>query len=128
MSRILLVEDDPILLGMYRDKFLHEGFEVETAPDGEQGINKMRSFQPDIVLLDLLMPEQSGFDVLKFAKQDPTLKDIRIVILTNVHADGQDMVDNWGAASFLTKAEITPEEVVHRVNVILGEATPQHTS
>lgn len=122
MSKILLVEDDPILLGMYRDKFVHEGFEVETAQDGEEGINKMRSFSPHIVLLDLMMPEQSGFDVLKFAKQDPELKDTRIVILTNVHADGEDMVKNWGATSFLTKAETTPEEVVNKINVLLSEA------
>lgn len=123
MKRIILIEDDPILLSMYKDKFLHEEFEVETAQDGEAGINLMRSFHPDIVLLDLLMPEQSGFDVLKFAKQDPELKDIRIIILSNVHADGEDMVKNWGATSFLTKADTTPDEVVKKVNDIL--ALPQ---
>ncbi len=120
MSKILLVEDDPILLSMYRDKFVHEKFEVEIAQDGETGINKMRSFQPDLVLLDLMMPEQSGFDVLKFAKQDPELKNIPIVILTNAHADEEGMVKDWGIAAFLMKADNTPEEVVSKVNGLLG--------
>lgn len=121
MSRILLVEDDAILLAMYRDKFLHEGFEVEVAQDGEAGINKLRSFQPDIVLLDLLMPEQSGFDVLKFAKQDPELKNIPIVILTNAHADEEGMIKDWGIAAFLMKADNTPEDVVSKVNILLSQ-------
>jgi CheY-like chemotaxis protein len=124
MSKILLVEDDAILLSMYQDKFVHDGFEVETAQDGEDGINKMRSFQPDIVLLDLLMPEQSGFDVLKFAKQDPELKNIPIVILTNAaHADGGGMIKDWGIAAFLMKADNTPEDVVSKVNGLLQPKT-----
>lgn len=124
MSKILLVEDDAILLSMYRDKFLHEGFEVEISQDGETGINKMRSFGPDIVLLDLLMPEQSGFDVLKFAKADPQLQHVPIVILTNAHADEAGMVKDWGIAAFLMKADNTPEEVVKKVNILLSEAKP----
>lgn len=124
MSRILLVEDDPILLSMYQDKFVHEGFDVEIAQDGEAGINKMRSFRPDIVLLDLMMPEQSGFDVLKFAKQDPELKNIPIVILTNAHADESGMVKDWGIAAFLMKADNTPEDVVNKVNVLLPKTQP----
>jgi CheY-like chemotaxis protein len=128
MSKILLVEDDAILLGMYRDKFVHEGFTVETAGDGEEGINKIRSIHPDIVILDLLMPEQSGFDVLKFAKGDPELKDIPIVILTNAHADGEEIVQKWGASAFLMKANTTPEEVVQRVKQLLAKEHPDSSS
>lgn len=124
MSKILLVEDDAILLSMYKDKFVNEGFEVEVAQDGETGINKMRSFQPDVVLLDLLLPEQSGFDVLKFAKQDPELSKIPIIILTNAHADEQGMIKDWGIAAFLVKADNTPEEVVGKVNTLLQKTSP----
>lgn len=128
MSKILLIEDDAILLGMYRDKFLHEGFEVETAQNGEEGMNKLRSFLPDVVLLDLLMPEQSGFDVLKFAKQDPELSKIPIIILTNAHADETGMVKDWGVAAFLMKADNTPEDVVSKVNILLTEKQNTNTS
>lgn len=124
MNKILLVEDDAILLSMYRDKFVREGFTVEVAQDGETGINKMRSFQPDIVLLDLLLPEQSGFDVLKFAKQDPELKNIPIVILTNAHADEEGMIKDWGIAAFLMKVDNTPEDVVNKVNQLLPKTQP----
>lgn len=120
MSKILLVEDDAILRSMYQDKFTHDGFTVEVAQDGEEGINKMRSFRPDIVLLDLLMPEQSGFDVLKFAKQDPELQNIPIVILTNAHADEAGMIKDWGIAAFMMKADHTPEDVARKVNNLLS--------
>ena len=119
MSKILLIEDDTILLQMYRDKFVHEGFTVETASDGESGIIKMRSMQPDIVLLDLMLPEQSGFDVLKFAKSDPEFAKIPIIILTNAHIEEQDMIKKWSIAPFLTKADYTPDEVVTKVREIL---------
>lgn len=121
MSKILLVEDDAILLIMYRDKFVHEGFEVETAIDGDDGIKKLQSFRPDIVLLDLIMPRVSGFNVLKFAKNDPTLKKIPIVILTNIYADAEDLVKNWGAAYFLLKADYTPDQIVEKVNQLLAQ-------
>src|SRR6266571_1268170 len=87
MNKILLVEDDEILLEMYKDKFVHEGFQVETATDGEEGLAKMRVFAPHVVLLDLLMPKMSGFDVLTSVKNDPALSKIPILVLTNIYAD-----------------------------------------
>ncbi|HSA84059.1 MAG TPA: response regulator [Patescibacteria group bacterium] len=125
MNKVLLIEDDALLLSMYQDKFVHEGFTVETATDGETGINKMRLFQPDIVLLDLLLPEQSGFDVLKFAKQDPQLQNVPIIILTNAHADRDGMIKDWGVVALMLKAETTPEEVVQKVREVLP--IPQQT-
>lgn len=119
MHKILLIEDDTILLQMYQDKFVHEGFTVQTATDGESGIMKMRTFQPDLVLLDLMLPEQSGFDVLKFAKSDSEFTNIPIVILTNAHVDERDMISNWGISAFLMKADNTPADVVTKVREIL---------
>src|SRR6266478_1864945 len=104
MSKILLVEDDKILLEMYRDKFTNEKFEVQTANNGQEGIEKMRSFKPDIVLLDLIMPGVSGFDVLKIVKDDPELNKIPIFVLTNIYADAEDLVKNWGVKYFLLKS------------------------
>ncbi len=120
MNKILLVEDDVILLEMYRDKFVHEGFDVQTAVDGQDGIKKMKSFKPDVVLLDLIMPRVSGFDVLKLAKNDPVLNKIPILVLTNIYANAEDLLKNWGAKAFLLKSNNTPEDIVDNVKKLLS--------
>jgi CheY-like chemotaxis protein len=119
MNKVLLVEDDPILLEMYKDKFVKEGFSVETAVNGEEGIATMKSFQPDIMLLDLIMPQSTGFSVLKFIKLHPEYKHIPIIILTNIYADGEDLVKNWGVKHFLLKSNSTPDLVVEKVMQVL---------
>ena len=121
MYKILLVEDDKILLEMYRDKFKHEGFEVFTAGDGQEGIEEMRLVKPDVVLLDLIMPKVTGFEFLKLVKVDPTLNKIPILVLTNIFADAEDLVKNWGVKYFLLKANYTPESIVNKVKEILGQ-------
>ena len=127
MNKILLVEDDAVLLEMYKDKFVHEGYDVQTAVEGQDGIGKMRSFQPDVVLLDLIMPGVTGFDVLKLAKDDPVLTKIPILVLTNIFADAEDLVKNWGAESFMLKSNYTPEDIVTKVQQILSRKTPERT-
>lgn len=119
MNKILLVEDDTALLEMYKDKFVHDGFEVETAVDGEDALKKMRSFHPEVVLLDLIMPKVSGFDVLKRVKEDPVLSKIPMLVLTNIFADAEDLVKNWGAAHVILKSNTTPEDIVKKVNEVL---------
>lgn len=121
MYKILLVEDDKILLEMYRDKFTHEGFEVFTAVDGQEGIEEMKLVKPNVVLLDLIMPKVTGFEFLKLVKVDPTLNKIPILVLTNIFADAEDLVKNWGVKYFLLKANYTPENIVDKVKQILGQ-------
>ncbi len=105
---------------MYKDKFMHDGFDVQTAVDGQDGIEKMKTFKPDVVLLDLIMPRVSGFDVLKLAKDDPILNKIPILVLSNIYADAEDLVKNWGAKYFLLKSNYTPEDIVNRVKQLLS--------
>lgn len=125
MNKILLVEDDKILLEMYHDKFVSEKFDVQTANDGQDGINKMKSFKPDIILLDLIMPRVSGFEVLKMAKADPELKKIPIIVLTNIYADAEDLVKNWGVDFFLLKANYTPDNIATKVKqIVSGKPLP----
>jgi DNA-binding response OmpR family regulator len=120
MNKILIIEDDKILLEMYKDKFAHEKFEVQTASEGQEGIEKMKSFQPNIVLLDLIMPKVSGFEFLKLVKADPSLSNVPIIVLTNIYADAEDLVKNWGVEYFLLKANYTPETIVVRVRETLA--------
>lgn len=119
MSKVLIVEDDESLRDVYREVFESEGFTVEIAKDGKEGIEKMSSFLPEIALLDLMMPRMSGFDVLKSVKDNPSLKNIPILVLTNINPDVQDLLKNWGARSFLLKADNTPGQVVDKARMIL---------
>lgn len=119
MPKVLIVEDEESLRDVYREEFESEGFTVETAKDGHEGVEKMASFLPELVLLDLMMPRMSGFDVLKEAKQNPVLKNIPIIVFTNINPDVQDLLKNWGATSFLLKADNTPGQVVERAREML---------
>jgi len=119
MNKVLIIEDDKILLEMYKDKFAKDGFEVQTAAEGQAGLEIMRTFHPDIVLLDLIMPNVSGFELLKLVKQDQTINTIPIIVLTNIYADSEDLVKNWGVAHFLLKSDYTPETIVEKVKNIL---------
>jgi len=121
MTKVLIIEDDKILLEMYKDKFAHEKFEVQIAGDGQEGIEKMKASLPDVVLLDLIMPKVNGFEFLKLVKADPSLKNVPILVLTNIYADAEDLVKNWGVQYFLLKSNFTPETIVAKVKQILGE-------
>lgn len=122
MNSILIIEDDAALREMYKTKFTKENFSVTTAVDGQEGIKKMRTINPQIVLLDLIMSNVSGFDVLKMVKDDVKLNKIPILILTNIFVDVEDLLKNWGATDFLLKANTTPDEVVRRVKHILEQS------
>lgn len=121
MIKVLLIEDDKILLDMYKDKFIHEGYEVQTAIDGKEGFEKMLTFNPDIVLLDLIMPNKSGFDLLELRKNNQKVNKIPILVLTNIYADTTDLLQNWGVSYCLLKSNYTPEEVVEKVREILTQ-------
>lgn len=121
MVKVLLIEDDIVLQKMYVDKFIHEGFSVAVAIDGGEGLSKMRSFQPNIVILDLMLPTMTGFDVVDKARNDPALQQIPIIVLTNIFADGEDLVKNKGVKAFLLKANTTPDDVVKKITALLSQ-------
>jgi CheY-like chemotaxis protein len=90
MAKILLVEDDTILVEMYQAKFELEGHEVSVATNGEECLAILKEFQPELILLDILMPKLNGFHVLKEIKKQPDLRQIPVILLTNL---GQAEVD-----------------------------------
>lgn len=113
---ILLIEDDTFLAGMYVTKLTMEHFDVELANDGATGLAKAEAMTPDLILLDILLPKMNGFDVLKRIKEQPALKDIPVILLTNLGqksdvAQGLDL----GAADYLIKAHFMPSEVVDKI-------------
>lgn len=113
---ILIVEDDPVLLKMYSEKFKFEGFKVLTAPNGEDGLRLSLSGKIDMILLDLMLPRLSGAELLAKLRSNPNGKNIKVIVLTNLaEQEEKSKVMALGAMDYLIKAMQTPEEVVNKV-------------
>ncbi len=119
-KKVLLVEDDKMILDMYTLKFTQEGYEVTQAENGKDGLDLARKINPDIVLLDIILPQMDGFTVLKSLKADPKLQKIPVVLLTNLGQDGDVKKGiELGAVDYLIKANFTPSQVVDKVKSVL---------
>lgn len=119
--KILLVEDDSFLASVYATKFELEGFIVLHASDGEQGLKVAEKNQPDIILLDMLMPKMDGFEVLHRLKLDQHLMQIPVVMLTNLgQKEDVERCLKEGAVEYLIKAHFVPGEAVDKVRKILN--------
>jgi DNA-binding response OmpR family regulator len=118
--KVLIVEDEMALRDIYSTKLLAEGFEVEQASDGSQGLNQAINFQPDVIMLDIVMPIKNGFEVLEDLKLNPKTKDIPVVIMSNLGQTYEIKRGmSLGAEAFLTKANIVPSAVVEKINEVL---------
>lgn len=114
--KILLVEDEEMLANMYEVKFKNEGFDLIKALDGSKGLELAKSEKPDFILLDIIMPKMDGFSVLTSLREDPTTKDIPVILLTNLGQEEDiERGKKLGAVGYLVKANITPSEVVDAV-------------
>ncbi len=109
---------------MYEKIFKFEGFDVELAADGEEGLDKIRSIKPTLVLLDIMMPKMNGLQVLEKVKQDPETKAIPVIMLTNL-AGSQDAEAalTKGAVKYIIKSEFEPKQIVNMVKEILAGYT-----
>ena len=115
MAKILLIEDDLPLVRMYQVAFKNCGHVFISATDGQEGLDKIRQEKPDLVLLDLVLPKKTGFEVLKEAKSDPRTARISIICLSVLHQ--QEDVDkclSLGADYYIVKSDVTPEQVVSK--------------
>ncbi len=124
MTKVLVVEDDALMSRMYQKIFSFEGYEVEMAGDGEEGLEKAKTVKPTIVLLDVMMPKLNGLQVLEKLKMDPDTKSIPVVMLTNL-AGQQDAETalTKGAVKYIVKSEHEPKEVADMVKEILAGYT-----
>ncbi|MAG28738.1 response regulator [bacterium] len=116
---ILLIEDEEMLGSMYKTKFEKEGFAIETAIDGEAGLEKVKTGKFDVVLIDIIMPKLDGFAVLKQLRAMDQYKDIPILILTNLSQE-EDMSKGktLGATDYLVKANFTPTQVLEKIQSV----------
>lgn len=120
MSKIAIIEDDPTISQMYRMKFEADGFEVQLANNGKRGVALVESFLPDIILMDLQMPEMGGADALAEIRKHDWGKTIPVFILTNLgEEEAPKGIRALGIESYIVKAELTPRQVVDRVRAAL---------
>lgn len=120
-AKIAIVEDDLAISQMYRFKFEAEGYQVETAENGKLGLELIESMKPDVVLLDLMMPEMTGDQVLEAMRKTSWGKNMKVVILTNMgEQEIPDSVKTLGVTAVILKANMTPRQVFDIVKKHLG--------
>lgn len=120
-KKVMIVEDDFFVNDIYETKFKKEGCEVVAVDDGEKAMKKLEGgFVPDVILLDLIMPNMDGREFLEEVKKFPNLKSVPILVLSNLSQD-EDVKESLdlGAKDYIVKSHLTPTEVFHRVCTFL---------
>ncbi|HEU5397354.1 MAG TPA: response regulator [Verrucomicrobiae bacterium] len=122
---VLFVEDDPLILTIYRNRLQREGFQVETVADGLAALEKLPQLKPSLVILDLMLPMLDGLDVLKFIRDDSDLKATPVLILSNAYMDDQaSKALKAGANKGMLKSQCTPAKLMEVIHELLGMAEP----
>ena len=115
MSKILIIEDDKFLRELLQVKLKKENFSVFVAVNGEEGIKKAQEEQPDLILLDLILPNIDGFEVLKRIRDNPAIAAIKVIVLSNLgQKEDVERALNLGAVDYLVKAHFTLDEIVKK--------------
>jgi len=127
-SRILLVEDDLALATAYKIRMDAEGFDVRHCPNGEDALQEALDYRPDLILLDIMMPKISGFDVLDILRNTKQTAHTKIIILTALSqpADRKRAKD-LGADEFLVKSQAVIADVMNRIRFHLGVKDPNES-
>jgi DNA-binding response OmpR family regulator len=117
MKKILIVEDDQIVSNIYRNKFSVEGYEVETAGDGEAGLEIIRSFRPDAVILDLMLPKLNGVELMKQLRAEPAFTNLPIFVFSNTYLSNL-VQEAWkaGATKCLCKSACSPKQLLEVIS------------
>lgn len=122
MKTILFVEDESALQKTFGDLLRQEGYEMISALDGELGIGLANNKKPNLILLDLVLPKASGFEVLKKLKEDVATKEIPVIVLTNLESmEDIEKALGLGATTYLVKANYSLEEILEKVKKTLGD-------
>lgn len=120
-TKIAIIEDDQSISQMYRIKFEGENYNVETAENGKLGLELAEKMKPDVILLDLMMPEMTGDEMLQAMRKTDWGKDIKVIILTNMgEQEAPPILKDLGAKRFIVKAEMTPRQVAEMVKAELA--------
>lgn len=124
-KKILLIEDDDLIREMYASELINNGFEVSACPDGDKGLEALKTGQFDLLLLDIMLPGINGLEVLRQVKQDPKTKELKVVLLTNL---GQETVIKQGfglgAIGYLIKSSYNPDQIINEVKAFIDNTNP----
>ncbi len=124
MTKVLLVEDDINLREIYAARLSAEGYDLVTASDGEEALSKAVSEKPNLIVLDVMMPKISGFDVLDIIRSTPETKTTQVIMLSALSQESdRERGERLGANKYLIKSQITLEDVVSTVKNMLAEAS-----
>jgi len=120
-KKILIVEDDEFLRSLNAKRLETEGFEVIVAVDGQEAIAKLAEIKPDLIFLDLLLPNVDGFEVLTKIKQDESTKAIPVIVFSNLgQPEDIEKAKKLGANDFMVKANFTLDDVIQKIKQVLG--------
>ncbi len=122
MKRILIIEDDQLVADIYRNKFTVDGYQVEIANDGQAGLDLLKQFKPDAVILDLMLPRITGVEVMKQVRADPDYRTLPIVVYSNTCMTNM-VKDAWraGATQCLSKANCSPDQLLDVVRGLVAK-------
>lgn len=119
---ILIIEDDQFIRDIYTDELIKNGFAVDSVGTGKEGLDKLSQNKYDLLLLDVMLPDTNGLEILKQVKQNPATKSLKIILLTNL---GQDAAIQQGfklgADKYLIKMSYNPDQIVSEVKMYLEE-------
>lgn len=120
MQKIFLVEDDPFLVDIYSTKFKKLGYDVVNSAGGEEIIAKLQEAKPDVLILDIVLPNIDGWEILRRVKADDRLKGLKVIILSNLGQEEEIKKGmELGAVKYLVKAHLNPSEVIEEIRKIL---------
>jgi DNA-binding response OmpR family regulator len=115
-KKVLLVEDDDALASVYQTRLDAEGFDIRRVPNGEDALAAALDYKPDLILLDVMMPKVSGFDVLDILRNTPETTNIKIVMLTALSQDSdRERAESLGVDDYLVKSQVVIADVVDRI-------------
>jgi DNA-binding response OmpR family regulator len=122
MKKVLIIEDDQIITNVYRNKLNVEGYQVETSADGETGLKLLRTFHPDAIILDLMLPKMSGVEVIKQIRGESEFSKLPIIVFSNIYLANM-IQDAWraGATKCLSKTACSPREFLDMVRQTIGD-------
>ena len=114
--KVLIIEDEKILIEMYQDAFIRAGFQVLSAIESKEGLDVARKEKPDLIILDILLPSESGIFFLEQQKKDPEISSIPVVVFTNYDgADTEKKAKKLGVKGYLIKANFTPQQFISKI-------------
>jgi DNA-binding response OmpR family regulator len=119
-KKIFLVEDDPFLSALLKSRLTKEGFDVIHVKDGEEAVNLLRDIKPDIILMDIILPRKSGFEVMEEMKADPQISNAPVMIISNLGQDSDiQRGKELGAVEYFVKAKISIDELIEKIKEFL---------